>query len=161
MLHCLIFHTCWEPTFSTGFRSALLAHEFSCSHNTRPLRPHESPKNSRKQSNIDLRGCRYLLHSLSHLFGLAITSIIVITSRIVIMITSIITSSSSINNLWEHPKDCKEWTPTQVCQDFELVWNKSNCVEFWKTLVQIERCFEEILNMTLPSQSEKCCIIVK
>jgi hypothetical protein len=36
-----------------------------------------------------------------------------------------------LSHFWEHPKDCKEWTPAQVRQDFELVWNRSNSVGFW------------------------------
>jgi hypothetical protein len=45
-----------------------------------------------------------------------------------------------LSNFCEHPKDCKEWTPTQVRQNFELVRNRSNCIGFWKELVQIAIC---------------------
>jgi hypothetical protein len=36
--------------------------------------------------------------------------------------------SSSISNLSEHPKDCKEWTPTQARQNLKL-WTGLNEVK--------------------------------
>jgi hypothetical protein len=54
---------------------------------------------------------------------------------------------------------CEDWTPTHVSQNFELVWKRSNCIGCWWELGQIRQMFEEIPNMALPWQSERCRII--
>jgi hypothetical protein len=59
-------------------------------HKTKPLRPPESPQNNRKQSKIDLCRCRHLLHSLSYLFGLAITSTTSPTILVILIVLQVL-----------------------------------------------------------------------
>jgi hypothetical protein len=49
---------------------------------------------------------------------------------------SSISGDSSIGNFWEHPKDCKKWTPTQVRKNLKR-WTGLNKVKLCSMLIRI------------------------